>query len=214
MPGKHSSSNEWSVTCTRQIAANVRHHRERQNLSVQTVANRCAEMGVPITRPKLAKLESGHGNLLTVPELLVLAHALDTPPLLLLAPVGRTDSAVEIVPGVETDPHTAAAWIDGSAPLPTDPQDAGAAARAELRLLREHQRLLDQWTSRTRAAAASHERAGDGPHAKAWSEAAHLHTREAEHAAERIADQRDNMRARGITPPPLPPGLLHLDHRP
>ncbi|MFI9598052.1 hypothetical protein [Nonomuraea sp. NPDC052265] len=88
----------------------------------------------------------------SVPELLVVARALDVPPLTLLAPPAGNDS-VEILPGVETDPHEALGWLDGTAPPPHDQDDDGAGPRAELRLRREHHDLVADWTARTRAAA-------------------------------------------------------------
>lgn len=146
MPG--TTSQNWPVTFTQQIAANVRHHRQRQGLSVQALADRCTAAGLPTDRSKLAKLESGHRSTVTVPELLVLAHALDTPPLLLLASLD-TDDSVEILPGVEAAPQEAVAWIDGTAPLPAAAHDEGAGPRAELKLVRDHQHLVSDWSTRT-----------------------------------------------------------------
>ncbi|MGW0484542.1 hypothetical protein [Nonomuraea sp. NPDC003214] len=210
MPG--SSATSWTAAYTRQVAANIRHHRRRQGLSVQGLADRCTAHGYPLERGNLAKLESGHRASITVPELLVIAHALATPPLLLLAPIGRTGEAVEILPGVEAAPQDAVWWLDGTAPLPDDPPDHGDAARAELRTLRELQELLAEWTRRDRAAAAAAARAEDErePRPQAWAEAARVHAAQAADLAEKIRHVREVARLRGLPLPELPPGLLHL----
>ncbi|MFD1933476.1 MULTISPECIES: hypothetical protein [Nonomuraea] len=211
MPG--TSATRWTAAYTRQVAENIRHHRRRRGLSVQALADRCTGLGYPLERANLAKLESGHRASMTLPELLVLAHALRTPPLLLLAPLGRADT-VEILPGVEAASQEAVFWLDGTAPL-LDDHDEGADARAELRLLREHRRLVDDWCARTGAAAAAREHVGEeaGPHEDAWAQAARVHGEHAEHAAERLSYLRAGMRLRGLPLPGLPPGLIHLDHR-
>ncbi|MFI9596078.1 helix-turn-helix domain-containing protein [Nonomuraea sp. NPDC052265] len=211
MPG--SSSTTWTAAYTRQVAENIRHHRRRQGLSVQNVADRCAAQGLPLERNNLAKLESGHRASLTVAELLVLARALNTPPVLLLTPLGRSTESVEILPGVDADPGEAVFWLDGTAPLPDTPYEEGAGARAELQALRTHRLLVGEWTARARAAAEARGRANDEtePLPEAWREAAHGHAEQAAHAAERIGHLRDNMRLRGLPLPDLPPGLIHLD---
>ncbi|MEU8324335.1 helix-turn-helix domain-containing protein [Nonomuraea sp. NPDC048881] len=214
MPG--SNATPWTASYTRQVAENIRHHRRRQGLSVQNVADRCAAQGYPLQRNHLTKLESGHRASLTVAELLVLAHALTVPPVLLLAPLGRSTDTVEILPGVDADPGEAVFWLDGTAPLPDTPPDDGAGARAELQTLRAHRTLVGEWSARARAAAAARGRAGDEnePYRDAWRTAAHDHAEQADHAAERISHLRDNMRLRGLPLPDLPPGLIHLDLRP
>ncbi|GAA3465701.1 hypothetical protein GCM10018965_002530 [Nonomuraea roseola] len=212
MPG--SSATPWTAAYTLLVADNVRHHRTRQGLSVQKLADRCTAMGLPMERSNLAKLESGHRASVTVPELLVLAHALNTPPLLLLAPLGRADS-VEILPGVEAAPQEAVFWLDGTAPL-VHGDDEGADARAELQSLRDHQRLVDEWSAHTRAARAARARAEDekDPHRAAWAEAARAQAEQAGHAADKIGHLRESIRLRGLPLPDVPPGLTHLDGHP
>ncbi|MET7335995.1 helix-turn-helix domain-containing protein [Nonomuraea sp. NPDC005650] len=213
MPGKPHT--EWAVAYTYQVATNIRHHRLRRNLSVEKLANRCTNLGYPIERSNLAKLELGQRSTVSVPELLVVARALDVPPLALLTP--PAGDMVEILPGVEAHPHQAFAWLDGTAPPPDgQDDDDGAAPRAELQLLREHQKFVSDWTARTRAAAASRARGDDtgDPHRDAWKTAAHVHAEQAGHAEQLLAALRETMRARGGACPALPPGLIHLDHRP
>ncbi|MGR6924225.1 hypothetical protein ACU635_59030 [[Actinomadura] parvosata] len=150
---------------------------------------------------------------MSVAELLVMAKALQVPPLLLLTPPPGSGETVAVLPGVDAAAPEALAWIDGTAPGSSE--DEGADVRAELRLLRDHQELVKEWTARTRAASIAEARAGDPeePHRSAWRDAAHGHAQAAEHAAARIASLREEIRARGLAMPKLPPGLIHLNLR-
>lgn len=101
----------WPQSLVNVIAKEVRRHRERRGMSAQKLADRCSELGYPIARNTLSNLENG------VAELLVLADALQVPPLFLVMPIGRADW-VEVLPGVEVDPFKGLRWAAGEAPLP------------------------------------------------------------------------------------------------
>jgi hypothetical protein len=61
----------------------------------------------------IAKLDSGHrGDVLSVAELLVLAAALNIPPVVLLYP-GPYHREVEVLPGLMVSEFDAAQWISG-----------------------------------------------------------------------------------------------------
>ncbi|MGP4104041.1 hypothetical protein [Nonomuraea sp. KM90] len=145
---------------------------------------------------------------MSVDELLVMAKALEVPPPLLLAPAGSGER-VEVLPGIDAGAHEVLAWLDGTAPAPASVTDEGADARAELRLLRDHYALVEEWSARTRAAAISEARTGG--QRQAWRDAARRHAQAAEHAVARIALLRKAMRASSVACPPLPPALIHLD---
>jgi transcriptional regulator with XRE-family HTH domain len=214
VPKRRSAApGDWSVAYTRTVAANIRRQRERARLTVQGLADRCTALGYPLERTNLYKLESGGRASMSVAELLVLARALDTPPMLLLVPL-TSDEPMEILPGVVVPATEAAAWLDGTAPAP-DAEDAevGAGERAALRLLRDHHAAVNEWSARSSAARQSDERAHDDrdPHQRAWQEATRQHTDHAAHAADRVAHLRAALRLRGLPAPALPPGLIHLD---
>ncbi|MFD9947662.1 helix-turn-helix domain-containing protein [Nonomuraea sp. NPDC059023] len=214
MPKRHPAQpDDWPVTYTRTVARNVRAHREDRRMSVQALADRCTALGYPLERTNLYKLESGGRASMSVAELLVLARALNTPPMLLLVPLDGDDQ-VEILPGVEAPVTDAAAWIDGTAPAPdADDSEVGADRRDALRLLRDHHQAVREWQSRTRAAAIARDRAADDgdQHQRAWREASREHVDRADRAAERVEFLRDGMRVRGLSLPDLPPGLIHLE---
>lgn len=108
---------------TRQIGQRVAYFRARstdhegRKLTAQAVANRCKEIGHPLDRAVIAKLEKGLRDTITVPELLVLARALDIPPMLLVMPVGVEDT-LEVLPGFEAPPWDAAKWFAGERGFP------------------------------------------------------------------------------------------------
>lgn len=81
-------------------------------MSTQELADRCAELGMPIRRSVLANLETRRRTLITVAELLVVAAALGVPPVLLLAPLGRLPE-IEALPGRDFEPWAAEQWITG-----------------------------------------------------------------------------------------------------
>jgi transcriptional regulator with XRE-family HTH domain len=173
------------------IAGEVRHWRDKRGLSTQKLANRCAEIGLPIQRSVLANLESGRRNTLSVAELLVLAEALQVAPALLIAPV-RTD-AVEILPGREVDPWEAVLWIGGE----DDP---------DVEWARSHGRFVREWEQAADRLAGPPRPPGLGPHPMA--EVVEDSRRSIEVAIRKV---RATMRERGMRPPTLPPELAHVE---
>src|SRR6266545_1902903 len=108
------------------VMRRVRHLRERRGLSQQRLADRLAELGVPIERSQLARLERGERGV-GVDELMALAFALDTAPAYLLLDL-EADERTALVPGVAISPADARGWIRGQRPLPQqDPRGYLAA---------------------------------------------------------------------------------------
>lgn len=95
----------------------------RGKRSAQWLADRCAELGKPISRSAIAKLENGRREDVALSELLIIAAALDAPPALLVFPVG-TDEDVQWLPGRQADPWTAYRWFVGDLSLTPDSRDA------------------------------------------------------------------------------------------
>ena len=78
-------------------------------MSAVKLATRTAELGYPVHRVAISKLESGERDI-TVPELVILAAALDTVPLALLL----SDEAVEILPDNKMTSAAAIGWFTGT----------------------------------------------------------------------------------------------------
>jgi hypothetical protein len=76
------------------------------------------KLGYKLSTSVIAKLDSGHrGSVLSVPELLILAAALDVPPLALLFPK-LPDGPVKTIPGRPQSSFDAYLWAAGIAPEP------------------------------------------------------------------------------------------------
>lgn len=112
-------------------------------MSAAKLAARTAELGYPIHRVAISKLESGE-RAITVPELVILAAALNTVPLALLLP--GTDEKIEILPGNAMTGAATIGWFTGaSSATPTGvTRDPSATLRLELTMkLNEVDELLD-----------------------------------------------------------------------
>lgn len=109
------------LTPTQVISERVRELRKRRGLSAQALTDRCAELGMPgLKRQAITNLENGRRGMVTVDELLVLAQALDAPPLALLRPEAGDDLAV--TPEITVDANRLVLWFMGErtpAGLPT-----------------------------------------------------------------------------------------------
>jgi hypothetical protein len=103
----------------------------------------------------IANLENGRRDSIGIAEVLVLALALNVPPVLLLFPIGRA-SQVEVLPGKTTCPWSAAEWFSGEAGPPAvspgPPGPAGPFGRLAgwpdltVRYFRTHDRLCEDWS--------------------------------------------------------------------
>lgn len=114
---------DWNQRIAQRVGKEVARARARsvdvsgRRLSAQTLADRCAELGHPLDRSVIAKLEKGIRQTVSVADLLVLAKALDLPPLALVFPVGYEEE-VEVLPGRVEHPVTGLRWASGEGVLP------------------------------------------------------------------------------------------------
>lgn len=99
---------DWAAAVTGQIGAEVR--RLRGKRSAQWLAEQTAKYGWGISRPTISELETGKRKTVTVQELLVLAHALNTSPATLLYP-GPYDGEIEALPGRNLTEFDAVQWF-------------------------------------------------------------------------------------------------------
>jgi transcriptional regulator with XRE-family HTH domain len=204
--------NEWSVRVAAGIGKRVARYRARADLTASMLSERCRDLGLPLDRNVIAKLENGHRQSVTVDEVYVLAAALDVPPVQLLAGVGDEETA-EILPGRHVPAFRGVQWFTGEGPMPEPGDDPGmvtiarahsSGAALPLALYRRADRAFVaemQATSRARvmeesAAAEDDEglRAGLASRADYWRR-----------AAEESWTERENVQqqaeAGGIAPP-------------
>jgi transcriptional regulator with XRE-family HTH domain len=183
---------DWPARLTHGIGRRVAAARREQHLSAAALAQRCAGLGVPtLTRQVIAFIENGRRESVSVAELLVLAAALEVPPMELLFPLGD-ETATEILPGREIEPWYAARWAAGADKLWLDKDtttalDAQAMGQATAWIFfSRHDQLVT--------------RALDG----SWAER--------DVARGDLRYLRRAMREHGYQPPPLPHSLAHLDN--
>lgn len=105
---------KWPAKLTGMVAQHLRRWREELGLSAQQLADRTRVLGFHVPRSVIANLENGRRETLSIAEFLVLAAALDVPPVLLIADLGR-ENVVEILPDVSVSTWLARGWILGAA---------------------------------------------------------------------------------------------------
>ena len=108
---------EWEKELVRTVADEVRRYRNKRRLSAQQLSERCRELGYDIPRSVLANLESYRRKSVSLAELLVLAEALEVPPVLLISRFGQAD-LIEILPDRRVHPWHAIEWVSGDKQLP------------------------------------------------------------------------------------------------
>lgn len=127
------------------VGEQVRRFREARNLRRIDLAERCADLGWPaLTHGALGHLETGRRDEagvrrreVTIDEVVILATALDVPPIALILPAGQV-ADIEITPGRWELIHEADAWLTAAWPGLTYRSDEYRAAAAPIRRLRDY----------------------------------------------------------------------------
>jgi transcriptional regulator with XRE-family HTH domain len=137
MPNIDETAKAWQVELAGWLGANVQARRKALNMTALQLAARTKELGDPVTRVAISKIETNtRAGKFDLAELFVLAAALDLPPSLLLFPGGEHH---ELLPGVAVADTDSRRWLSGTAPLPGDDPNTGTkliaaiARRAQLR---------------------------------------------------------------------------------
>ncbi len=200
------------------VGQRVARCRIKAEMTVQALADRCKDLGLPLDRTVITKLEKGRRQSVTVPELLVLARALRVSPLALIFPVGQADT-IEVLPSTPMAPFQAAQWFSGERPWPgtdgtEDPEADWWAGSFALIAYREHAKLVDDHRVALRAAGNYRQTATVMPEGERQPYLQHAETleREAADIERKLGGVRKAMRDRGVTPPPLPAHMEHVDY--
>jgi hypothetical protein len=185
-------------------------------MSMQQLADRTAELGMPIPQSVLANLESGRRDTVSVAEVLVLAAALDVAPVELICPVGF-DKHMEMLPGITVDPLAAMRWFAGERKL--DIVDVGAilsepgriAERSNVYLVKQHDELISVLRKQEADAAKEiADAAAEGADGRARAAASYRMSSVADlrnFIGETLRLLRAEMRNRGMLLPDLPPDI-------
>lgn len=109
-------ANDWAV----RIGSNLRNERRRCGFTAQEFADKCTELGYPISRSTVAKIESGRKRDIPVQEVLVFAKVLDVAPPDLLFDLRTPLEEVWVLPKLIATSVEGAAWFSGNWTLPDD----------------------------------------------------------------------------------------------
>lgn len=89
----------WAGKTVIRIYGNISDERERQGISAAELSRRCKNLGHPIARAVLAKMDSKDRANISIPELMVIAEALGMAPLDLIYSPYAAGADVERLPG-------------------------------------------------------------------------------------------------------------------
>lgn len=118
MPNIDEGGKAYEAALAGPIGAAVQARRKALGMTAVQLAERTKELGYPITRVTVTKIETNsRSGKLDVSEWLVLAAALQVPPALLLVPAYPDGDAL-VLPEVSVPAERAVAWLTGQAPLP------------------------------------------------------------------------------------------------
>jgi transcriptional regulator with XRE-family HTH domain len=119
MPSIDRDAKAYEMTRAGWFGTAVSWRRNALKLTASELSRRTAELGYPISRGAIAKIESNvRSGKIDVAEVLVLAAALDIPPVLLLFPQLATDGGAVVLPGLMTSEDEAVRWMSGGVSFP------------------------------------------------------------------------------------------------
>ncbi len=195
---------------TRAIGANLAHWRKEKGFSLAELAARMGQLGMPLNLNGINKIERGARGV-DLDELVVLARALDVPPLLLIFPIGRQQT-VEVLPGVHAPAWPAALWFTGEELFPGERYGENNSPIEDFRAQDEAIESWRKWRKRAddhRAAAAR----TDDPKTRADRlKQAELSDDTLDKIIERdLRLIREHIRGWGLDPGKLPAELAHID---
>ena len=114
LPKIDEGAKAWELTLAKTVGDAVQKRRKALGWTGVQLAERTAELGYPITRVAISKIEANsRAGKLDIAEVLILAAALDIAPVLLLAPGFPTEGHVEAQPGHSVDSRQAVKWFSG-----------------------------------------------------------------------------------------------------
>ena len=121
MPNINVNAKAFEKTLAGWFGNVVSRRRHALKMTASELSRRTAELGYPISRGAIAKIESSlRSGKVDVAEVLVLAAALDMPPVLLLFPQLGTDGGAVVIPGVYTRTGDAVRSVAGQLAFPQE----------------------------------------------------------------------------------------------
>ncbi|MGW5339594.1 helix-turn-helix domain-containing protein [Rhodococcus pyridinivorans] len=113
MPNIDEDAKRWQESLATRVGKAVAEWRKKRKFSAVELSERTAQLGYPISRVAISKIEQGsRAGKMDLSELLILARALQVPPALLVYPE-QMDGTVEVVPGQRDSSFLAMRWFTG-----------------------------------------------------------------------------------------------------
>ncbi|MFC7483383.1 helix-turn-helix domain-containing protein [Luedemannella flava] len=103
----------WEQRLTSSIATAIRYWRDQRGMTAKDVEAATWRLGHRVPKSVIVNLENRRRESISVAELLIVAAALEVPPILLLAPLGRSES-VEVLPDIGATPWQVRGWVHGA----------------------------------------------------------------------------------------------------
>ena len=207
---------DWATRLTFNVGKRIADYRNSRGISAQQLADRCAALGMPsINRQVITKLENRHREAVSLAELLVLARALDTSPVLLALPLGKEQST-EILPGRDLGTWDAALWLAGHVELSDAPDGLDAIwldetdAEGVVPLHHRHDQLVNDLSGDGLWAGAVGTGEDDKPDPVATLK---LHRQIRNELENDLRHVRSRMRELGLIPPQLAPELAYIERQ-
>lgn len=144
MPNTDETAKYWQETMAARTGRAVRRAREAAGLTALQLSDRTRDIGYPVHRTAIAKIENGlRAGKLDVAELIALALALGVPPIELIYP-DLPDGPVEVWPGQQATSFQAAQWFSGERTAnDIVPDIVPPDSNERLRLSRERERVRE-----------------------------------------------------------------------
>jgi transcriptional regulator with XRE-family HTH domain len=118
MSSTSENGKAWQEELAARVGSAIARRRKVVGMTAQQLGERTKELGYPVNRVAVSKMEANvRDGKLGVAELLVIAAALDVPPLLLLLP-DWPDGSAEALPGLDMPSRRMANWVTGVEPPP------------------------------------------------------------------------------------------------
>lgn len=118
MPNADEQARAWQTDLAARIGRGVVSRRTTLLLTAAALSERTRNLGYPISPAVISKIENNErAGRIEVAELLVLAAALELPPMLLLFP-GFPEGDEQILPGLTGSSEAGVRWVSGTDGLP------------------------------------------------------------------------------------------------
>lgn len=144
---------KWATDMAQRIGDGVRSRRNHLGISAARLAEQTREIGYPISRSTIAKIESNsRGAKIEVAELAVLAAALDTSPLALMW-YDAPDGSALVLPGFPASAGAGYQYWTGEGFNPNDPEYSRTRALRRLLNARRAPGILSALRHPSRGAA-------------------------------------------------------------